>query len=369
MIRKRRIIRFAVAVITCTVSYKKLITNLPKQMKNYSRKAIGVINSSCEIETGSKLIFTMNASSFPHPPEFTPISTLFPRYDYSQPKFACWYADPMHHPHFLQALLRCFSLWNVQPSHHPRVLYVPKRQFWKKIGNLAIFDKQFPISSGILRTLMNSYNVTVTRSWNEGTPLRPQRMSENDEYVSSFAMSSLEHTISWKKLFVPPEEEPTVRLAKKRLKIAVVNRPKGRKLLNAMDARDNLAAAFPEHHVFEHHLNGTLEEMIDFFPYVDVLVTPHGSQLTGIMFMQRCSAVLEMFPHLYYTPHYFSSLARLFQLPHANWYVSHDAVPTKMLDLNTRIANSANNMCPSMSKLVTAVDELIKKRQDCLGLI
>ena len=216
---------------------------------------------------------------------------------------------------------------------------------------------------------MNSYNVTVTNSWNDGTPLRVQDMMEKDESVSPFAMASREHAVKWKDLFVPPEEEPTSRRAKKRLKIAVVNRPVARKLLNAMDARDNIAAAFPEHDVFEHHLNGTLQEMIDFFPKVDVLVSPHGSQLTGIMFMQRCSAVLEMFPHLYYVPTYFSSLARMFQLPHANWYVSHAAVPTGFLDLKTRLANTNNNMCPSMDKLVSAVDELIQKRQDCIDSI
>eukprot|EP00984_Skeletonema_dohrnii_P026042 scaffold15294_cov75-Skeletonema_dohrnii-CCMP3373.AAC.3 len=192
---------------------------------------------------------------------------------------------------------------------------------------------------------------------------------EKDGSVSPFAMASREHAVKWRDLFVPPEEEPTSRRAKKRLKIiAVVNRPVARKLLNAMDARDNIAAAFPEHDVFEHHLNGTLQEMIDFFPMVDVLVSPHGSQLTGIMFMQRCSAVLEMFPHLYYTPNYFSSLARMFQLPHANWYVSHAAVPG-FLDLKTRLANTNNNMCPSMDKLVSAVDELIQKRQDCIDSI
>lgn len=367
ILRIRRIRRLAVALITFAVAFRNITQLKIDPPTRRTWKSI-IHNSSCQTEPGSELIFTTNASVFPHSPEFTSISTLFPRFNYSQPKFACWYACPMHHPHFVQELFRCFSLWEIQPSHHPRVLYVPKRQFWRKIGNLAIFDKQFPISSGILRTLMNSYNVTVTNSWNDGTPLRVQEMMEKDGSVSPFAMASREHAVKWRDLFVPPEEEPTSRRAKKRLKIAVVNRPVARKLLNAIDARDNIAAAFPEHDVFEHHLNGTLQEMIDFFPMVDVLVSPHGSQLTGIMFMQRCSAVLEMFPHLYYTPNYFSSLARMFQLPHANWYVSHAAVPG-FLDLKTRLANTNNNMCPSMDKLVSAVDELIQKRQDCIASI
>eukprot|EP00956_Cyclotella_meneghiniana_P007292 scaffold9929_cov22-Cyclotella_meneghiniana.AAC.2 len=170
------------------------------------------------------------------------------------------------------------------------------------MGDLAIFDRQFPISSGILRTLMRSYNVTVTNSWNAGTPLRVQNFLENDEIVSPFAMASREHAIKWKHLFVSPEDELTSRQAKKKLKIVIVNRPASRQLLNAIDARYNLASAFPEHDVFEHHLNGTLQEMIG------------------------------------------------------------------KLALETRMANTGNNMCPSMEKLVSAVDELIRKRQDCLDL-
>lgn len=369
-LKRRIIIRFSVALITFAV----LLRDITKTKNNLPTLAPTRVwetktSSSCDIESGSELIYTTNASVFPHPPEFTPVSMLFPEFNYSQPLFACWYECPMHHPHFVQELFRCFSLWESQPSNHPRILYVPRRQFWRKIGNLAVFDEQFPISSGILRTLMRSYNVTVTNSLESGTPLRVHKMMEKDETVSPFAMASHEHAVKWKDLFVPPEEELTNRRAKERLNIAVVNRPATRKLLNAMDARDNIAAAFPEHNVFEHYLNGTLQEMIDFFPRVDVLVSPHGSQLTGMMFMQRCSAVVEMFPHLYYTPFYFSSLARMFQLSHANWYVSHDEVPTGKLPLKTRLANTNNNMCPSMDKLVSAVDDLIRKRQHCLDSI
>jgi hypothetical protein len=84
--------------------------------------------------------------------------------------------------------------------------------------------------------------------------------------------------------------------------------------------------------------------------------------------MRPCSAVVELFPHLYYTPHYFSSLARLFHLPHANWYVSNDTVP-KSLSLQVRLANTENNMCPSLDKVVMTVGEMIQKRKECLAAL
>jgi len=351
---------------------KQLGVNMTEldQYKDGHRALKGAESSYCQTESGNELIFTADASIFPHAPQLTSVSSLFPRFDDSQPEFACWYDCPMHHPHFVQELFRCFSLWQTQPSHHPRVLYVPKQQFWGKLGNLPYFDEKFPISRGILRTLVRSYNVTVTKSWDAGTPLKTQEMMEKDYTVSPFAMASREHATKWKHIFAPLGEEPIIRRKKERLKIAVVNRPEVRKLLNALDASESIAAAFPEHEVFLHLFNGTLDDMIDFCPQVDILASPHGSQLTGIMFMQKCSAVLEMFPHLYYTPYYFSSMARMFQLPHANWYISNDALPaTPMLDLQTRLANSNNNMCPSTDKLVSAVKELIRKRQDCLDSI
>jgi len=182
-------------------------------------------------------------------------------------------------------------------------------------------------------------------------------------------MASREDATKWRELFVPPPEEPGTRRKKERLKIAVINRPKGRRLLNEMDVKDNIHAAFLGHDVSVYYIhNMTMQEIADFYRQVDILVSPHGSQLTGTMFMQKCSAVLELFPQLYYTPFYFSSLARIFELPHAMWYVANDPVPT-FLDLQTRLANTENNMCPSMDKLVSAVTDLIKRRQDCLDAL
>lgn len=391
-ITKRRLLRLVIASVTVASAFRDLSTLediKPKQ-------------SDCQPDTGNVPTLTTNASIFPHPPHFTSLSEIFPRYKHSQSmKYSCWYNAPMHHPHFLQQLLRCFSLWESQPSDNPRILYVPKRQFWRKIGNTAIFDRDFPISSAILKTLTTSYNVTVTNSWSDSTPLKVQRMTEVDEFVSPFAMASQEDASRWKDQFrLPREEEPITRRTKKRLKIVIVNRPFGRKLLNAWDARESIATAFPGHDVFLHQMNdasnATLYEMLEFFPTVDILVSPHGSQLTGIMFMQRCSAVLEIFPHLvredcasrspslslfylliiyvrsfqivakYWTPWYFSSLARIFQLPHANWYVSNQTEPQHMHDLQTRMKNSGNSMCLSTKILASAVDELIRKRQNCL---
>ena len=155
-------------------------------------------------------------------------------------------------------------------------------------------------------------------------------------------------------------------IKKTSLRIAIVNRPGGRTLLNPVEAQKSIREAFPDHDVVLHYFNGTAQEMVDFYHQVDVLISPHGSQLTGIMFMRQCSGVLELFPHLYYTQYYFSSLARLFNLTHANWYISNGTVP-QSLDLKTRLANTNNNMCPSLDKLVLFVRKMIEQRHECLS--
>ena len=82
--------------------------------------------------------------------------------------------------------------------------------------------------------------------------------------------------------------------------------------------------------------------------------------------MRPCSPVVELFPHLYYTEHYFSSLAKLSGLVHTNWYVSNEDVPESLLSLATRLNNTNNDMCPSIDTLVSYVGTMIQQRKDCL---
>ena len=66
-----------------------------------------------------------------------------------------------------------------------------------------------------------------------------------------------------------------------------------------------LQDTFPRHQVVLRYFeNSTFQEQVDFYSQLDVAVSPHGAQLTGIMFMTPCSAVLELFPDKYYMPLY-----------------------------------------------------------------
>eukprot|EP00984_Skeletonema_dohrnii_P024578 scaffold13712_cov121-Skeletonema_dohrnii-CCMP3373.AAC.1 len=73
ILRRRRIRRLAVALITFAAAFRN-ITQLEIDPPTRRTWEATIHNSSCQTEPGSELIFTTNASVFPHSPEFTSIS-------------------------------------------------------------------------------------------------------------------------------------------------------------------------------------------------------------------------------------------------------------------------------------------------------
>lgn len=351
------------------------------------------IKSTCQpTESGSELIFTTSNDEFPHAPEFVPVQQLVPGSDqasHDQPAI-CHYNSPMHYPHFLQAILRCFSYWQNRPDRTP-VLYVPKHQFARFLTNPTAFDERFPHSSAVLRTLVEKTGLQVVKELpnKNARAFATQGFLEKDQVVSPFAMASRRDAMHFRSLFIEEEKEPTTTATTtaattattttphaNSLAIGVVNRVaregSGRSVLNAEDIRDTLQAAFTKQPNFTVQLrylkNATFSQQVDFYRQVDVLVSPHGYELTSILFMKPCSAVLELFPHLYYTPYYYSSLARVFGLQHAQWYISNTTLPVwKEHSLQERLANTHNNMCPSLEGVVAGVKKMMLRRQDCLA--
>ena len=269
----------------------------------------------------------------------------------------------------MQELVRCFSFWRSRPDQTP-VLLVPKRQFYRYLTKPPAFLSRFPFSHGILEGLKQGIGLQVTKSYKGGTGLRTQTVSEMD-HVSPFAMRSRQDAIALREIFVSTLQTNDTSLkdaaATASLRIGIVNRAgQKRSILNANAMLKTLQDTFPRHQVVLRYFeNSTFQEQVDFYSQLDVAVSPHGAQLTGIMFMTPCSAVLELFPDKYYTPFYMSSLAHLFGLVHANWYVSDGDVPESLLPLATRLKNTVNNVCPSLDRVVLGVEEMIKRRHQC----
>lgn len=55
--------------------------------------------------------------------------------------------------------------------------------------------------------------------------------------------------------------------------------------------------------------NLSFEDQANWINSHDVVISPHGAQLTNLIFLQPCAAILELYPPFYYVPGYFLTLA------------------------------------------------------------
>lgn len=100
------------------------------------------------------------------------------------------------------------------------------------------------------------------------------------------------------------------------LTVGFLRRGRDRRIINAQQllAQKILFTASDGANVIvkfvETHFEGaSLYRQAQFMRSLDVLVTGHGAGETNIAWMPPCSAVIEYFPHGYYIPYYFRSLA------------------------------------------------------------
>jgi Glycosyltransferase 61 len=78
-------------------------------------------------------------------------------------------------------------------------------------------------------------------------------------------------------------------------------------------------------HYFE---NASFVEQVQFFMDTDILISPHGAQLTGIPFLTTtsssvtkvCSQLMEIFPPSYVLTDFFGTLAAQSHIPHSYMY-------------------------------------------------
>ena len=102
---------------------------------------------------------------------------------------------------------------------------------------------------------------------------------------------------------------------------------------------------------------------MDILSQTDLVISPHGAQLTGIPFLPTCAAVLELFPEGYLIPNYFGSLAAASEVAHSYLYLGKDATATPQdvqrqmnQDKKLRSASRKSNLCPATQPFLQAVD-------------
>jgi hypothetical protein len=124
-----------------------------------------------------------------------------------------------------------------------------------------------------------------------------------------------------------------------------------------------------------HYFEGaTFREQIDFFTSSDIVLSPHGAQLTGLVHMANkpCTSLMELFPHHYGMAYYFGSLAGYSGVDHSYMYLSQDINDTVFMPWEARFSNNekrskvrSQDLCPSMDIMVYEVLDMVNEWYKC----
>ena len=340
-----------------------------------------------QLFTGNGIISSFNVNSTSR----SSIRGPRPSNDYSVCMFHNRSIFYFHFPHTMAQIYRCWSWWRIRRSHVPDETPV------------LVFPTSAMPNNAFLEGFIASLQATIgLKLW---TPLDFQQTQEQrvlshvvrprvpDTWynpINTFGMKDrtrpyfalhqvddarqLRDTI----LFGRPDEAALETelcggggTTPKKPRLAILNRRRSRSWLNAEAVASRLQpyAANGEVPVvfFE---NKTFVEQISFFRNVDVLVSPHGAQLTGLPFLSDCGAVLEIFPKGYYFPYYFGSLALASSLQHG--YVSitsggswRDEAAQGMKIWRNRKWFREQSVCPNVDVIVDSVVKLISQWEAC----
>ena len=108
---------------------------------------------------------------------------------------------------------------------------------------------------------------------------------------------------------------------------------------------------------------------IEFMSQVDILVGPHGAEMTSIAYLPDCGGVLELFPRGFYFPDFFGSLAVASGHSHLSLYTGSQQHRTQELEYymqkGRRYMARRFQVTANPELVVEAVEELIRKRESC----
>jgi hypothetical protein len=215
--------------------------------------------------------------------------------DAMQPRHAvCAFVHELyweHFPHGVQQLYRCFSFWHSNPDHEHLLLFtenLTSKQtfFWemrflfqKMLGVREISDRT-EIPPGALVVKPNQYQLAREHPYSG-------IVMQNPEHAHYFRHKTQQYF----NLTVTNRCQ-----SGKSPRIAILNRqPKSRRaILNLVDLRESLEKATGGEIEVYYFEGKPFKTQLQIMSNVDILVSPHGAQLTSINFMPRCAAVLEV---------------------------------------------------------------------------
>jgi Glycosyltransferase 61 len=267
----------------------------------------------------------------------------------------------------MQQLYRCWSWWLANPQKQPILV---AGHLARKISN--------PFLGGFLRSLENTIGLKILSN-HTGPVVRSKDTGkwENDIELTDFAM--LDPNRELRKVFMselPNVIDPpcqAIGYTNRLPRISILNRrfESRRTVLNAQELAASIEATYPNQNVSIFYFEGkSYLEQIQFLMTSDIVITPHGAQLTGIPFMPPCSSALEFFPRNYLVADYFGSLATAAGVDHSFFYLGDDPIPEEeQYHYYINIAFRDRVQCPQIERVMAAVTKQISNWHSCCSTI
>lgn len=278
-----------------------------------------------------------------------------------------------HFPHAFQQLLRCWSYWS-EHSDQKAVLELPfsyrKHNIWKQ---------RRPFLDGFLRDLRKlGVKIVVKQPTDLLDPTKPKipfQMRSPEDAASLARAIRRRHRI--------PNDNNAASRCHSTVTIGILNRtPQSRRSILNIDAvvealhtafRDNnnnssLSDVNIEVAYFE---GASYVDQVRFVSTVDILISPHGAQLTGLFLLsaQRCGRILEVFPSHFYMSAFFGSLADCSGVAYYSLYLTaadnHESNLTSVEQIHNVKSARGSQLCPDPAVMVEAVQRVVADWYEC----
>jgi Glycosyltransferase 61 len=300
-----------------------------------------------------------------------------------------WYTNSgtNHFPHEMEQLYRCWSWWNAHRQRNPDTKLVLYRHadagawrfkdfFWYRVKSRS--QRHMKFCRGFVTAISAAFGVQVV---SDETVLS-QSVRKGDQTVFggyAYRMRSAQDARDLAAGITRALQIPVTAgcSASTLPRVAILNRgPSARRsIINADAVAAELQQALARliHPVVpvEYFESTSFAEQVAFFSGVDLLISSHGAQLTGLPFLPgQCGAVLEVFPKNYYYQQFFGSLAEAAGVKQYTLYLSNtDAITdfdaiVQQRGFSRREARQVN-ICLEPHSIVEAVKEMVSAWHLC----
>jgi hypothetical protein len=273
-------------------------------------------------------------------------------------------------PHTMQQLYRCISFWQAYPDI-PTVLVWPDDS---KNRRYTIGIRNFLRQSLHVREVSNRSELDDPVSALIVQANHVQHL-EDHPHQGIVLSNPADAALFRSQMLAYLEVKSIAGCGAKRVRprIGILNRSKDskRSLLNANALREQLQVYSRKPIKIVYFEDASFAEQVEYMANVDILVAPHGAQLTPINFMPACGSVVELAPPGYSFPLFFGPLAASAGLSHSLIYTGMNVTAEwdEMAKHShaLRVKSRHVNICVPLNVTVAKVAALVEGWRSCCG--